>query len=166
MGYFICLHFKCYPLPSFPSRNPPSPLPASVRMLPDPTTHSHLTYLALPYTGALSLHRTKGPLFPLINKAFLCYICAWSHGLRLENSFVVSALGVHRGGRLRVHIVVLPMKLQTPLAPSVLSLSPPLGTPCSVQWLAGSICLCICQALAEPLRRQILKRFILILLNL
>ena len=45
--------------------------------------------------------------------------------------------------------------LQTPSAPSVLSLIPPLRTPCSVQWLAVSICLCICQALAGPLRRQL-----------
>ena len=45
--------------------------------------------------------------------------------------------------------------LQVPL---VLSIIPPLGTPlrtlCSVQWLAVSIHLCICQALAESLRRQ------------
>ena len=34
-------------------------------------------------------------------------------------------------------------------------LAPPLGTLCSVQWLAESIHLCICPALAEPLRRQI-----------
>jgi hypothetical protein len=30
-----------------------------------------------------------------------------------------------------------------------------LETTCSVQWLAASICLCICQALVEPLRRQL-----------
>jgi hypothetical protein len=47
------------------------------------------------------------------------------------------------------------MGLQTPLAPLILSLTPPLGTLCSVQWLAESICLCICQALAEPLRKQL-----------
>jgi hypothetical protein len=54
-----------------------------------------------------------------------------------------------------VSIVVLPMELQTPSAPSVLSLTPSLGIPCSVQWLAVSIHLCICQAVAEPLRRQL-----------
>jgi hypothetical protein len=54
-----------------------------------------------------------------------------------------------------VGIVVLPKGLQNPSAPSVLSLTPPLGTVCSVQWLAESICLCICQALAGPLRRQL-----------
>jgi hypothetical protein len=53
-----------------------------------------------------------------------------------------------------VHIVVPPIWLQTPSDPWVLSLVPPLGTPCSVQWLAESINLCICQAQAEPLRRQ------------
>ena len=54
-----------------------------------------------------------------------------------------------------VHIVVPPMGLQTPLAPWVLSLAPSLGTLCSVQWMAVSIHFCICQALAEPLRRQL-----------
>jgi hypothetical protein len=47
-----------------------------------------------------------------------------------------------------VNIVVFPMGLQTPSAPSFLSLTPPLGSRCSVQWLAASIHLCICQALA------------------
>jgi hypothetical protein len=47
-----------------------------------------------------------------------------------------------------------PMRLQTPSAPSISSPTPPLGNPYSVQWLAVSIHLCICQALAEPLRRQ------------
>jgi hypothetical protein len=54
-----------------------------------------------------------------------------------------------------VDIVVLPMGLQIPLLPSLLSLTLPLGTPCSIQWLTVSICLCICQDLAEPLRRQL-----------
>jgi hypothetical protein len=53
-----------------------------------------------------------------------------------------------------IDIVVLLMWLQTPSGPSVFFLTPPLGSLCSVQWLTTSICLCICQALAEPLRRQ------------
>ena len=56
-----------------------------------------------------------------------------------------------------VHIVVPPMVLQATLAPLVLSLAPPLRALCSVQWLAESIHLCICQTLAEPLRRQLYK---------
>ena len=54
-----------------------------------------------------------------------------------------------------VGIVVFPMRLQTPSAPSVLSLNTPLWTQCSVQWLATSLPLCIRKALAEPLRRQL-----------
>ena len=54
-----------------------------------------------------------------------------------------------------VDIVVLPMGLQTPLAPLVLSLTPPLGTPLSVQWSTVSICLCTYQTLAEPLKKQL-----------
>jgi hypothetical protein len=43
------------------------------------------------------------------------------------------------------------MRLQTSSAPWVLSLAHSLGTLCSVQWMAVSIC----QALAEPLRIQL-----------
>jgi hypothetical protein len=62
-----------------------------------------------------------------------------------------------RGGQeyWLVHIVVPPIGLQVPSAPLVLSLAPPLGTLCSVQWLAENINFCICQELAEPLRRQL-----------
>ena len=45
--------------------------------------------------------------------------------------------------------------IDAPSAPSVLSLTPPLGSMCSVRWLAESLHLCICQAQAEPLRRQL-----------
>jgi hypothetical protein len=44
--------------------------------------------------------------------------------------------------------------MQTPSAPSVSSSTPSSGMPCSVQGLAESIQLCICQALAESLKRQ------------
>jgi hypothetical protein len=61
------------------------------------------------------------------------------------------------GGYWPVHIVVPPMGLQTPSAPRVLSLAPSLGILCSVQWMAVSIHFCICEALAEPLRRELLS---------
>ena len=54
-----------------------------------------------------------------------------------------------------VDIVVPPMGLQTPSAPSVLSITPLLGSLCSAQWLAMSIRICLGQNLAEPLRRQL-----------
>jgi hypothetical protein len=58
-------------------------------------------------------------------------------------------------GWLTFFFFVPTMGLQTPSAPSVLSLAPPLGSLCSVQWFAENIHLCICQALTEPLRRQL-----------
>jgi hypothetical protein len=42
--------------PSIPFQPPP----ASMQVLPLPPTHTHLTVLALLYTGKLNLHRTKG----------------------------------------------------------------------------------------------------------
>ena len=46
---------------------------------------------------------------------------------------------------------------KAPSVPAVLSLTLPLGSLCSVQWLAASIYICIGQDLAEPLRRQLLS---------
>ena len=51
-----------------------------------------------------------------------------------------------------VDIAVRLVGLQSPSIPSVLSLTPLLGIPHFVQWLSASICLC--KALAGPLRRQ------------
>ena len=36
------------------------PLPASMRVLTYPPTHTYLTALKFPYIGALSFHRKKG----------------------------------------------------------------------------------------------------------
>ena len=47
-----------------------------------------------------------------------------------------------------------PLPLMPDNAPSVLPLTPPLGSLHLVRWLAVSICICIDQDLAEPLRRQ------------
>ena len=52
-----------------------------------------------------------------------------------------------------VDIAVLPMRLQSPSAPTGLALTSPLGSSHSVHCLAVSIC--IGQALAEPLRGQL-----------
>jgi hypothetical protein len=54
-----------------------------------------------------------------------------------------------------VYSVVPPVGLQNPSAHWVLSLPSPLTNLCSVHWLAERINLFICQALAEPLRRQL-----------
>jgi len=110
-----------------------------------------------PHCPGILLHwgiepsQDQGPLLPLmLDKAILC-ICSWSHGSLFVWWF--SPWELWRFGL--VDMVVLPMGLQIPSAPSVFSLTPSLGFLCSVQWLAMSICLCICQALEEPLRGQL-----------
>jgi len=54
-----------------------------------------------------------------------------------------------------VDIVVLPIRLQTTSTSSVFTLTPPLESLCSVQWLAASIIICISKDIAEPLRRPL-----------
>jgi hypothetical protein len=97
----------------------------------------------------------QGSLLPLMsNKAILCYTCSWSYE-SLHVYSLVGGLVPGSFGGAGCHITVTPMGLQTPLAPLGLSLAPLLGTLCSVQRLAESIYFCICQVLAEPLRRQL-----------
>ena len=74
------------PPSQFPLCKAPIPFPfpfASMRVLPNPSIHSLLTVLAFPYSGASSLHRTKGlPFFSLMpNQTVLFYRCSQSHGL-------------------------------------------------------------------------------------
>ena len=77
----------------------------------------------------------------------------------MVGDLVLGSSGGGGGGLSGWLIVALPMVLQTPSAPSVLHLTPPLGSPCSVRWLAASIHICIGQALVEPLRRQLKKQY-------
>jgi hypothetical protein len=68
-GHFLYLNVKCYPLSQFcpHSRNPHPipPSPASMRVLPHPPTHSHLTALASSYAEALASTRPRA--FPPID---------------------------------------------------------------------------------------------------
>jgi hypothetical protein len=54
-------------------------------------------------------------------------------------------------GVWQVDIVVLPMRMQTPSAPTVLALSSPVGSSYSVQCLAVFICIGFGPALAKPI---------------
>jgi hypothetical protein len=162
---FNCIFFFIYvsnvfPFPGLPFRNPHSipPSPASMRVLPHLPIHSHLPAMALSYTGVWNTLRPKDHS---------------SHGCPSRPSsatYVAKALGLSMCTRWMVvqspdlwgapevwlvDTVDPIMGLQTPLAPSVTSPTPLPGTPCSVQWLASSIPVCICQALADPLRRQL-----------
>jgi hypothetical protein len=61
------------------------------------------------------------------------------------------------GGVWLIDIILIPMGLQIPSVHSVLSLTPPLGSPHSVQWLAMSIQLSIYKALAGPRRTYLFQ---------
>jgi hypothetical protein len=118
-----------YPTPPYPC-SPTYPLP--------------LPYLGIPLQWDIEPSQDQGPLLPLMsNKAILCYICSWSSGSLHVYSLVGGLVPGSSGGYLLIHIVVPPMELQVPSAPSVLSLSSSsteaLGTLCSVQWLVESI---------------------------
>jgi hypothetical protein len=118
-------------------------------------TNSHLTALATPFSGGIKPPQDQEPPLPLMpDKAVLCYICSGSHGPAHVYTLVGGLVPGSSGGVWLVDIVVLPMGMQTPSAPSVLPLIPPLESPGSVQWLSVSICICLSQVLTEPLRGQ------------
>jgi hypothetical protein len=83
IGYFLYLHFKCYPLswfPPLPTLSPP-PTPASMRVFLHPPTHSHLPALKFPIHWGIMPSLDQGLLLLLMpDKAKLCYICGWRHG--------------------------------------------------------------------------------------
>jgi hypothetical protein len=151
--YFLYLDFKCYLLSWFPPKNPLFPPPPRSLLTNPPTPASW------PWHSPILEHRTfPGPRasppiddwigHPLLHMQLEpwvspCVFFGWWFSPR------------QLGGSWLVHIVVAPMGVQTPSAPWVLSLAPSLGTLCPVQWIAVSIHFCICQALAEPLRRQL-----------
>jgi hypothetical protein len=62
LGYFLfTFQLLSLFLVSHPQSPYPTPPPASMRVLLHPSTHSCLTALPFPHTGALSLHRTMPP---------------------------------------------------------------------------------------------------------
>ena len=131
--------------------------PASMRVPPHLPTHSCLCTLAFHYPGSSSFHRIKGLPFQ------------WYQIRQSSATYSAGAMGKpcvffdwwFRSWELwgiRLFDIVLPMRLQTPSAPTVLALTSPLGSPNSVQCLAVYIHICIGLALAEPLRGQLIRR--------
>ena len=161
IGYFLYLHSNVIPSHGFPL--PAKPLfhtlsPCFYKGVPHPPTNPCLPALAFPYTGALSLHRTKvlsSHWCPTRSSSATYAAGAQVHSCvyPLVGGLVPGSSGVER--RLDGWYCCSSNEMQTPSAPSVLSLTPPLGTPYSVQWLAVSIFFWICQALSEPLRRHL-----------
>ena len=136
------LHFKCYPLSWFPFRNSQS------HSLP--SKHSHITVLAFSYTEwKIEPSQDQRALLLMPDKAIFCYICVWNHW-SLHVYSLVGGLVPGRSGGWGCGWLILFFLLWgcKPLhLPPVLSLTPPLWSPCSIQCLAVSICLCICRAL-------------------
>jgi hypothetical protein len=130
-----------------------SPSPAFMRVLPHPPTLVFLLcHSLIPGHRIPSGPRASLPTDP--NKAILCHICSLSPMAPCVLFGWWSTLR-ELMGIWPVDTAATSMGLQTPSVPSVPSPTPPLGTPHSVQWLVTSIHFCICQALAEALRRQL-----------
>jgi hypothetical protein len=134
---FLNLHFKCYPL----SHSLP-PWELSFH-LPSPCFCEDVlptTYPLLPPRPGIPLHwgtkpwHDQGPFLPLMHdKAIHCYINSWSHGSLHVYSLIGGLVPGSSGVGFWLVDIVLPIRLQTPSAPSDFSLTPPLGTPWSVQ---------------------------------
>jgi hypothetical protein len=134
-----------------------TPIPYPLPLWGSPTHHPLLPHRpSIPLHWGIKPSQDQGPLLPLMPyKVILCYICSWSHGSLHVYSLVGGlVLEISRESGWLIFFV-LPMGLQTPSAPSVLPLTPPLEPLGSLQWLAACICICIGQALAEPLRRKL-----------
>jgi hypothetical protein len=129
------------------------PTPASMRVLPHTATHSHLPNLTFPYSGASRLTKTKCLSSHWCktrpsSDTYAAGAMGWSICTFWLVVWSLGALGAGGGGCVSlVDTVVLPMGFQIPSAPLVLFLTPSMGILSSVQWLAVSIRLCICQAL-------------------
>jgi hypothetical protein len=90
IGYFIYLHFKCYP-PWKPLSHSSSPCFYEGAHLPtcSPTPAS---CTGIPLHWGIEPSQDQGPLLQLMSeKAILCYICSWSHG-SLHAYFLVGDL--------------------------------------------------------------------------
>jgi hypothetical protein len=141
------------PFPISPPQHPP--IPFSLLLLHEdtpPCTHPlSLHHPSTPLHWSIKLSQYQGlPLPQIPDKAILCYIGSWSHG-----SSLVGGLVPRSSGEADWLTLLFFLWGWNPSAPPVLVLTPPLGSLCSVQWLAASICTCIGQALTEPLRRQL-----------
>jgi hypothetical protein len=157
IGYFLYLYFKCFPLSGSLILKPPMPSSIPLPLCRfsctyHPPTHSRLSALAFFYTVTSNTLRPK--------------FCS-SHWGPTRQSSATYAAGV-MSLSMCTHLFqspgatrsmgswhcCFPHGVANALSSSVPSPTPPSGIPCSVQLFPASICLCICQALAEPLRRQ------------
>jgi hypothetical protein len=142
---------------SLPSRSPETPILSPTLCLYEGVSPPTSPFLAphprIPLHWGIEPSQDQGPLLPLMRNKAISLLHMW-----LEPwvpPCVLLGWWFSTWGLWGFWLVdvVFTMGLQIPSPPSVLSLTPPLVTSCSVQWLAASIHLCIC--LADPLRRQL-----------
>jgi hypothetical protein len=140
--YFMYLHFKCYAFPGFPFGTPHSPAPASMTVFPLPPTSLpwHSTLLG---NWAFTWPRASPPIY-----ARQCHLLlhneAWAMGSSLLEVWSLGALRVLVGWYCCSSYGVANLfNFFSPFSNSSI------GSLCLVQWLAMSIHLCICQALAK-----------------
>jgi hypothetical protein len=156
---FLLYISNVFLFPGLPFGNPQSypPPSASMRVLPHPPTHAHLPALAFPYTRASNTQRAKGlssNLCPTVPSS--ATYAARARGPSMCSLWLVVKFPA-APGLWPVHTVVpLPHGAADPLSSFSTFCNFSLwNPPGSVQWLTASIHLCICQALAETLRRQL-----------
>ena len=140
------MYFQYYSITGFLSEVPiPSPpLPASKRV-PHPPTQTCLSTLDCHCIVTLNQLMPKGHSshWCLIRTSSVSYVAGTMGPSMCIIWVVVQFPGAWGGVFILVDTVAPSLGLQTPLAPSVPSLTPLSGTPHSDQWLAVSICLCI-----------------------
>jgi hypothetical protein len=149
--------FSLFPVSIPQALYPFSLPPASMRLLHHLPTHSCLSTLTFLYPGSSNLHKSKGlhpqwcqtrqssATYPARDKGTPCILFGWCLS-------PWELLGVWY-----IDIVVLPMELQSPSAPIVLTPTAPLGSLRLLQRLAVSILIYIVQALAETPRGQLFQ---------
>jgi hypothetical protein len=123
-------------LSSFPVSPQQTPSPTHPRFYENtpPSTHPLLPhYPSIFLCWGIEPSKDQGPSLPLMpDKAILCYICSWSHGSLHVYSWVHGLVPGNSGEGVWFVAIVFPVGLQTPLIPSVLFLTPPLGFLCSI----------------------------------
>jgi len=151
IGYFL-FTFQMLCPSWFPLHNPPipSPSPFFYESVPPPIHPPLPTSLPwhYPTLGSPDLAGPRGspPIctqqgHPLLHMQLKPWVCPCGWWFSPWELWLVG--------------ILVFMRLQNPSAPSILSLTPPMGTLFSIQWLTASNCPCICQVLADPLRRQL-----------
>jgi hypothetical protein len=122
IGYFLSLHFKCYPLSQFPPGNPlyHTPSPCFYKGVPLPTHTLLPCYSGIPLHWGTEPSQDQGPLLPLMsNNAILCCMCIWSHWSLHVYSLVGGLVPGSSGMSAWLTLLFFLRGLQTPSSSSV-----------------------------------------------